>query len=177
MTTPTFITELRRFIGHRPLWLTGVTAYVEDDDGRVLLGRRSDTGQWALVSGIVEPGEAPADTVIREVHEETGVDAVVEALASVSSAADRIVYPNGDVTQYMDLTFHCHAAPGGSHAARVGDDESLEVGWFAPDSLPDPLARSTVARMEDVRRFKRNRDSGDARALFTVSADFKSPSE
>ena len=47
MTTPTFITELRRFIGHRPLWLTGVTAYVEDDDGRVLLGRRSDTGQWA----------------------------------------------------------------------------------------------------------------------------------
>ena len=44
MTTPNFILSLREKIGHDPLWLTGITAYVEDADGRILLGRRSDTG-------------------------------------------------------------------------------------------------------------------------------------
>ncbi|WP_300768195.1 NUDIX domain-containing protein [uncultured Bifidobacterium sp.] len=168
MTTPTFITELRAYIGHRPLWLSGVTAYVEDETGHVLLGRRSDTAEWALVSGIVEPGENPADTVIREVAEETGVDVVVDALASVSSSSTPVVYPNGDITRYLDLTFQCHAAPGGRHDARVGDDESLDVGWFDRNELPQPLSRSTTTRMEDIRRFIRNQQDGDARALFTV---------
>ena len=60
MTTPNFILSLREKIGHDPLWLTGITAYVEDADGRILLGRRSDTGEWALVYGIVEPGRSLA---------------------------------------------------------------------------------------------------------------------
>ena len=37
--------------------VTPITAYVRDAEGRVLLGQRSDTGKWALVCGIVEPGE------------------------------------------------------------------------------------------------------------------------
>lgn len=65
MPTPEFILKLREKIGHDPLWLVGVTAYIEDGDGRILLGRRADNGNWALISGINEPGEEPADTVIR----------------------------------------------------------------------------------------------------------------
>ena len=49
MATPEFILKLREKIGHDPLWLIGVTAFVEDGRGRVLLGRRADTGDWALV--------------------------------------------------------------------------------------------------------------------------------
>ena len=60
MSTPEFITNLRAKIGNDPLWLTGITAYVEDAQGRILLGKRADTGQWALVYGIVEPAEEPA---------------------------------------------------------------------------------------------------------------------
>ncbi len=57
MPIPPFIVELRKHIGHAPLWLLGATAVVLDDEDRVLLVRRSDTGHWAAISGIVEPGE------------------------------------------------------------------------------------------------------------------------
>ena len=107
MATPEFILSLREKIGNDLLWLTGITAYVEDDEGRVLLGRRSDTGEWALVYGINEPGEEPADTVIREVKEETGVDVVPTALVSVKAGKNITTYANGDRTQYLDLTFAC----------------------------------------------------------------------
>ena len=49
MSTPQFILDLRKKIGHNLLWLIGITAYVENDKGQVLLGRRADTGEWALV--------------------------------------------------------------------------------------------------------------------------------
>ena len=83
MATPEFILRLREKIGHDPLWLIGITAYVENDEGKILLGQRADTGEWALVYGINEPGEEPAVTVIREVLEETGVDVVPTDLVRV----------------------------------------------------------------------------------------------
>ena len=127
MATPEFILRLREKIGNDLLWLVGITAYVEDDEGRVLLGRRSDTREWALVYGINEPGEEPADTVIREVKEETGVDVVPTALVSVKAGKNITTYANGDRTQYLDLTFACRLAEGGCAAPRVGDDESLST--------------------------------------------------
>ena len=163
MSTPEFILRLREKIGHDLLWLIGVTACVEDAEGRVLLGRRADTGEWALVYGINEPGEEPADTVIREVLEETGVDVVPVALASVKAGRRMTVYANGDQTQYLDLAFVCRLAEGGNDVPRVADDESLEVGWFEPDALPQPLAASTVERLARIRAW---REAGSGQALF-----------
>lgn len=71
MSTPEFVLELRKKIGHDLLWLNGVTGCVLNEHGQLLLGRRSDTGEWAMVYGINEPGEQPADTVVREIKEET----------------------------------------------------------------------------------------------------------
>ncbi|PJM72647.1 ADP-ribose pyrophosphatase [Bifidobacterium primatium] len=165
MATPEFILELRRKIGHDPLWLSGVSAYVEDGEGRVLLGRRADTGEWALVYGINEPGEEPAVTVMREVKEETGVDCVPTELVSVKSSTVMLTYANGDQAMYMDHLFLCSLKPGGNAEPFVGDDESLTVGWFSPDDLPQPLAKTTVERMGYVREFRRR---GDHRALFSA---------
>ncbi|MET7286576.1 NUDIX domain-containing protein [Streptomyces sp. NPDC005573] len=133
MATPEFITTLRASAGHQLLWLPGVTAIVFDDEGRVLLGRRSDTRKWSVIGGIPEPGEQPADCAVREVFEETAVHCVVERVVLVQ-ALEPITYANGDVCQYMDTTFRCRAVGG---EARVNDDESLEVAWFEVDALPD----------------------------------------
>ncbi|WP_210481053.1 NUDIX domain-containing protein [Naasia sp. SYSU D00948] len=147
MPVPDFVRVLREKIGTDPLWLMGVTAIVLDGD-RVLLARRRDTGRWSTVSGIVEPGEHPAVAAVREAEEETGVVAAVERLAAVS-VTKPIVYPNGDRTQYTDLTFRCRYVSG---EARVADDESLEVAWFPVHDLPamDEASRRRVLRaLED----------------------------
>ena len=135
MPTPDFVLELRAQIGHAPLPLVGVTAVVlREDSGRgtlVLLGRRADNGALQPVSGIVEPGEEPADTAVREVHEEAGVSARVTRLALVHQMP-RVMYANGDAVDYLTLTFRCEWVAGDPFPA---DGELTEVGWFSIHDL------------------------------------------
>lgn len=126
-------------IGHHPLWLPGVTALVMHE-GRVLLGQRSDNGRWALPSGIPEPGEEMAAACVREVLEETGVQVEPEELISIRTVGP-ITYPNGDVTSFVDHFFRCRFVGG---VTQVGDDESLAVGWFDPERLPEPFVPRTA---------------------------------
>ncbi|MFI1972343.1 NUDIX hydrolase [Streptomyces cinnamoneus] len=145
MPIPDYIRDLRAFAGHQLLWTPGVSAIVLDDEGRVLLGRRADTGQWSIIGGIPEPGEQPAAAIVREVHEETAVHCVPEKVLLVE-ALKPITYPNGDVCQFMDICFLCRAVGG---EAKVNDDESLEVGWFDADALP-PMEDFAVTRVKQA---------------------------
>jgi 8-oxo-dGTP diphosphatase len=134
--TPTYILELRQHVGHELLLLPGVSAVVLDRAGegqRILLVRRSDTGRWGLPAGIVEPGEQPAATMVRELAEETCIVARVDRLALLV-ADPPMSYPNGDHCQYISMAFRCSYLSG---EAAVGDEESTEVGWFDLASLPE----------------------------------------
>ncbi|ACZ32065.1 NUDIX hydrolase [Xylanimonas cellulosilytica DSM 15894] len=165
MPIPPYVAELRSLVGHRQLWLPGVTVVVRDDDGRLLLAQRADTGRWALVSGIVDPGEEPAVAATREVAEETCVDVVVQALAAVSTTPE-LVYPNGDRSVYLDLLFTARpASVRAVAAAAVGDDENLAVGWFVPDALPADLMDSTRFRLGLLERFEAG---GSGAAVFSA---------
>ncbi|MCQ4119219.1 NUDIX hydrolase [Rhodococcus tibetensis] len=144
MPVPEFVTAMRRHIGHAPLWLSGVSVVVRDDDGRLLLTRRADNGKWAVVSGVLEPGEEPGPAALREVREETGVDAELVRITSVDVTGP-ITYPNGDVAQYLDVCFLARYLGG---AASVSDDENLEVAWFTPDAVPPDLTSSSRLRLE-----------------------------
>ena len=149
MPTPDFVLALRERVGTHPLFLTGVTAVVRNSAGEVLLARRVDNGQWALVSGILEPGEQPAEGLRREIAEETGVVARIDDLTGVWTLPPQ-EYPNGDRAQYLDL---CFTATYVSGRARVNDDESLDVGWFGLDDLPAMMERSRV-RLERALAFR-----------------------
>ena len=100
-----------------------------------------------MVSGIPEPGEQPAVAIRRECLEETGVDVEVLAITSVT-AGEPFAFPNGDNCVFMDINFVGRARPGSADRAHVADDESTQVGWFAPDALPEPLLSSTPGRIE-----------------------------
>src|SRR5215471_3394216 len=99
MPTPKFILDLREKIGHDLLWLTGLTAVVLNDAGEVLLVERADNGRWSLIGGILEPGEEPAVGLVREIHEETAVEAEVVRLLSIETLPPAS-YPNGDRVQF-----------------------------------------------------------------------------
>ncbi len=163
MPIPPFVAALRERVGTDQLWLPGVTVVVRDDAGRLLLGQRADNERWALISGIVDPGEEPAVAAAREVLEETEVAVVVERLAAVSTT-DEVVYENGDRSVYLDLLFTARpASPEAAAAAGPGDGENLAVGWFAPDALPADLAESSRHRLGLLARHEA-RD--DAAAVF-----------
>jgi ADP-ribose pyrophosphatase YjhB (NUDIX family) len=151
---PDFVRELRRHVGTADLWLPGVTAVVRRGD-ELLLVRRADNGQWAPVTGIVDPGEDPGVTARREVLEEAGVTVTVDRLAWVQ-ALPLITHANGDRAAYLDHTFACTYVSGQAH---VADDESTDVGWFPVHALPrmqDGLAERVACVLEDdpVTRFR-----------------------
>lgn len=115
-----------------------------NDRGEILLHRRRDTGRWSLPGGVLDPGEQPADAVVREVLEETGVRAVPDRLVGVYLTPD-IRYPNGDLAQYVSTAFEC--IPQSDDVPRVNDDESLDVDYFPLGALPD-LPPSHLERIE-----------------------------
>jgi 8-oxo-dGTP diphosphatase len=109
-----------------------VGAVVQDDAGRLLLvrrGREPNRGSWSLPGGRVEPGETPAEAVVREVREETGL--VVRAGQPVGS----VRIPAGDVV-YDVLDLRC-ALTGPASTPTAGDD--------ADDALfADPATLATL---------------------------------
>lgn len=156
MPVPPFVVELRTRVGHALLWLPGATAVILDAEDRLLLVRRTDNGKWALVSGIVEPGEDPAVALVREVEEETGV--VVEAIAlAYVDVTPPITYPNGDRAQYLDLTFLCRYVRG---TAVIGDEESTDVGWFELHALPEDMTATSRDRLAQTLAYRADPAAG-----------------
>ncbi|HEY9290810.1 MAG TPA: NUDIX domain-containing protein [Microlunatus sp.] len=147
MPTPDFVRQLRRKIGNDLLLFPGVKSVVFDrreQPGRVLLGKRSDNGEWHLPAGMMEPGEQPAPALVREVLEETGVLIEIDRLISVITLPQHS-YPNGDQVQFLSCTFRAHYLSGEAH---VADDESLEVGWYDLDQVQQLLG---PADLESIR--------------------------
>lgn len=145
MPTPEFITRLRKHIGTELLWLSGATAVIQrEEDGKILLVRRSDNGRWTPVTGIVDPGENPALTVVREAQEEANV--VIEVVAFAQLKADPPQqFANGDLCQFLDHTFYCRYVSG---EARVNDEESSEVRWASWDEIQELCGVRMIDRID-----------------------------
>lgn len=137
MPTPDFIVELRARIGHDLLWLMGACAFIyREIQGRteVLLIQRADTGIWTLVSGIVDPGENPAQTVVREAKEEADVEVEIERMVWMV-VQPPMSYPNGDRCHYIDAGFRARWVCGEPYPA---DGEASRAQFFTLDELPEP---------------------------------------
>lgn len=108
----------------------GADAAIFDADERILLVRRSDDHSWGLVSGWVDSGEDPAETIVREVREEVGLDATIEALVNVfGRQASSDHGPHGAVA----VLYLCTVAPG---APRLSH-EVLDAQYRDVDSVED----------------------------------------
>ena len=146
MPTPEFVLSLREKIGHDLLWLMGVSGYVEDEQGRVLLGRRSDTGEWAMVYGINEPGEEPADTVAREVKEETGVDDL--SLGDLICVTDHCYKRNGIWHLKHTWWYRMYYLKPLDLTPQTEEDIT-KAAWVAKSSLP-PFLKNTYPSIKEV---------------------------
>jgi len=110
-----------------------VGAVVGNERGEILLVQRADSGVWLYPTGWADVGYSPAEVAIKEVKEETGIDCEVVRLIAV---LDGLRMGFTRVPLYS-LVFHCRALGG----ELVGHPlETADVGWFAEDSLPWPIA-------------------------------------
>jgi ADP-ribose pyrophosphatase YjhB (NUDIX family) len=126
----------------------GVSAIILSAEG-LLLQRRSDNGHWGLPGGAVEPGESVSEALIREVREETGLEVRPGRLIGVYSAPANhqvVTYPDGNVIHYVSSSFECRVT-GGTLAC---GNESLELGWFDAQKLPDGFLPMHRIRIEDA---------------------------
>ena len=127
---------MRAAVGHEMILSPGVAAIIRDEVGRVLLQKRSDGGSWSLPAGAIDPGESPAQAVVREVYEETGLHVVPEKVAGVFGGEGfRHTYPNGNRLENVSIVFLCRVT-GGTLGGL--DEETLELRYGLPEELPEP---------------------------------------
>ncbi|MGH3766508.1 MAG: NUDIX hydrolase [Pseudonocardiaceae bacterium] len=114
--------------------VVAVTAFVQDPAGRLLMIRRTDNDLYAIPGGGQEVGETIAQTVVREVSEETGITVDIMGLIGVySNPAHVIAFSDGEVRQEFSLCFRARPIEGELRTS----SESKEVRWVEPVELDD----------------------------------------
>ena len=111
-----------------------VVAAVRNEHGDLLLIHRTDNDLWALPGGGHDIGEWIAQTVMREVREETGIEVEVTGLIGIYTDPRHVIaYDDGEVRQQFSLCFA--ARPVGGQLAT--SSESREVRWVDPGALDE----------------------------------------
>ena len=110
----------------------GCSAAILDEDGRILLTRRTDNGQWCLPGGRMDSGESAAEACEREVFEETGLNVRVKRLVGVYSHPDKlVVYPDGNKAHVVALHFEADITGG-----EIGlSNETTDFGYFTLEEI------------------------------------------
>jgi ADP-ribose pyrophosphatase YjhB (NUDIX family) len=110
-----------------------IGAVVGNEQGEILLVQRADSGIWLYPTGWADIGYSPSEVAVKEVEEETGIECEVVGLIGVLDGLRR----GFTRIPLYSLVFHCRAVGGELRAHPL---ETSDVGWFAEDALPDPIA-------------------------------------
>lgn len=127
--------------------VAAASAIVVNGEGEILLHRRADNDLWALPGGGMEFGESIADTVVREVREETGLDVRPKYVVAVYSDPKHVfAYDDGEVRQEFSVCVACEMLGG----ELVMSDESRELRWVHPDAIEGlPMHPRIRVRIDD----------------------------
>lgn len=119
----------------------GVRGVVMDDQGRVLLVKHTYLEGWWLPGGGVDRGETTQAAAARELREEAGV---------VARSSPRLISVHSNERRFRGDHVLVYAIDDYELAERTSHGEIAEVGWFAPDALPEDAHRSTRARLAEI---------------------------
>jgi ADP-ribose pyrophosphatase YjhB (NUDIX family) len=112
---------------------TAVGAVVHNDEGKILLVKRADSGIWLYPTGWADVGYSASEIAVKEVHEETGISCEPLRLIALLDGM-RLGFTR---VPLYSLVFLCRAVGGELQAHPL---ETSDVGWFGQDELPEPLA-------------------------------------
>lgn len=130
-----YYSNLREKIGKELIFMPCAAGIVSNDKGEILLQNKGNGENWSLPAGAIELGEAPAEAVVREVWEETGLYVVPTKLLGIFGGKDfRYQYPNGHKVEYNIYLFNCVIQSG---ELRPVDTETAELRYFSSANMPE----------------------------------------
>ena len=121
--------------------------FVTDDQGRVLLIRRDDNGDWSMPGGAMDPGESLTGCAVRETREEAGVEVEVTGVGGIWTDPRHVIHysSNDEVRQEFTVIYRARYVSGEPSTS----SESTSVEWVPATDVPGlQLDRSQRLRLE-----------------------------
>lgn len=132
-----YILQLRQYIGHRPILMVGAAILVLDEQDRLLMMKRSDSGTWGIPGGATEPGEVVEEAAKRETLEEVNLEIREMSLFGVFSGPELYYkYPNGDEVYNVTIMYLSRDWYGEIKL----NHEHTEWRWFSADETPEDVS-------------------------------------
>ena len=120
-----YVSDLRKYVGHNPILTAGVGLLVFNNENKVLMQLRTDYNSWGFPGGSMELGESFEDVARRELKEETNLEIDELKLLKILSGKDTYrEYPNGDKLYDITAIYVIKKYHG---ELKVNDDESIEL--------------------------------------------------
>ncbi len=139
-----YLKRLREKVGNELLLVPSVIGIVYDEQGCILLVKHSEGEVWVTPGGSIEPNESPADAIVREMWEETGLLVEPTRIIGVYGGPEFLItYRNGDQVTYLMTVFECRVLEGQMQADGV---ETLDLAFFSQSDL-DGLKVPTWAQV------------------------------
>ena len=131
-----------------------VSAFIQDNEGRILMIRRTDNDLYSIPGGQLELGETLAEAAVREVREETGIECEVTGVIGLYSDPKHVIaYDDGEVRQEFSICFRATPRGGTLQTSK----ESKVVDWVMPSSLESMSIHSSI-EMRIRHALTRNQD-------------------
>ncbi|WP_410650951.1 NUDIX hydrolase [Amycolatopsis sp. cmx-4-54] len=126
--------------------VVAVSAFIQDDEGRILMIRRTDNDLYSIPGGQLELGETLAQAAVREVREETGIECEVTGVIGLYSNPNHVIaYDDGEVRQEFSICFRADAIGGKPSTS----SESKEVLWVEAAQISKLSVHESIRRRID----------------------------
>jgi ADP-ribose pyrophosphatase YjhB (NUDIX family) len=110
-----------------------VNVVVINDDGEILLIRRTDNDNWAIPGGAIDLGESVSQAAVRETREESGIDCEITGIVGIYSDPKHVIHYTSNDEVRQEFSIVLTARPTGG--TPTPSDESREVHWVAPENI------------------------------------------
>lgn len=138
-----YISCIRKKIGHDRMLSVAAVVILENEKEEILLQHRADTLDYGTPGGNIELGETITEALIREVREEIGIDITnrEKHLFGIYSGDKCLtIYPNKDEVEYLIIAFYIKISS--NEKFIIDYNESLSVDFYSRDNLPKNIKES-----------------------------------